>query len=80
MYTRIKYWRLRKAWTQQNLLREAGVSNQTIVNLEKYGRTPYPATVSKLAKALGISTSEVFTDDPSQADGQDVLLQIANVA
>ena len=80
MYTRVKYWRLRKGWTQLDLSREAHISNQTIVNIEKYGTTPSPATIRKLAKALAIATDAIFTDDKLQADGQDVLLQIANVA
>ena len=72
MYTRVKYWRLRKGWTQLDLSREAHISNQTIVNIERYGTTPSASTVRKLAKALDISTDKVFTDDKSQADGTEI--------
>ena len=70
MKTRLKYWRHRRAMTQHELAAAAGVSNQTIVNIERYGKEPIPTTVRKLAQALGITTEAFFTDDPEQADGK----------
>jgi len=55
--------------TQHELAAVSAVSNQTIVNIERYGKEPIISTVRKLSKALGISTEEFFTDDPSQYDG-----------
>ncbi len=69
MKTRLKYWRRRKGMTQHELSHAARVSNQTIVNIERYGKEPIVSTVRKLAKALNISTEEFFTDDPTQFDG-----------
>jgi DNA-binding XRE family transcriptional regulator len=70
MKTRLKYWRQRRAMTQHELAAAAGVSNQTIVNIERYGKEPIASTVRKLARALGITTEDFFTDDPTQADGK----------
>ncbi len=69
MHTRLKYWRLRRALTQYELAKKAKVSNQTVVNIEKYGQLPLPATIRKLAEALNIPSEDLFTDDLSQADG-----------
>lgn len=71
MKTRLKYWRRRKGLTQHELAALSGVSNQTIVNIEKYGKDPIISTVRKLSNALNISTEDLFTDDPSQFDGPD---------
>lgn len=69
MRTRLRYWRRKRGLTQSELATLAKVSNQTIVNIEKYGVEPIIRTVRNLAKALNISTEDLFTDDPAQADG-----------
>ncbi len=69
MKTRLRYWRRKRGMTQHELAALSNVSNQTIVNIERYGKEPIINTVRKLSKALGISTEEFFTDDPSQVDG-----------
>ncbi len=71
MKTRLKYWRRKKGLTQHELANLSGVSNQTIVNIEKYGKEPIISTVRKLSKALDISTEDFFTDDPAQFDGNE---------
>lgn len=71
MRTRVKYLRRQRAMTQLELANLAGISNQTIVNIEKYGKEPTVGTIRKLAKAFNIETSELFTDDPSQSDGEE---------
>lgn len=80
MKTRLKYWRRRKGLTQHDLAREAGVSNQTIVNIEKYGKVPIVSTVRKLTEALNITTEEFFTDDPTEADGIASLQMVRKIA
>lgn len=69
MKTRLRYWRRKRGMTQLELADAAGISNQTIVNIEKYGKEPIVSTVRKLSRALGIATEEFFTDDPTQFDG-----------
>jgi DNA-binding XRE family transcriptional regulator len=71
MKTRLRYLRRHRALTQLELAELAGVSNQTIVNIERYGKEPAISTIRKLAKALEITTSELFTDDLAQSDGTD---------
>lgn len=71
MKTRLRYWRRRRGMTQSELAATAKVSSQTIVNIERYGKDPIVSTVRKLAKALNLTTEELFTDDPAQFDGAD---------
>lgn len=70
MKTRLRYWRRMRALTQQELADKAKVSNQTIVNIERYGKEPYTTTLRKLANALDIVPSDLFTEDVNQADGK----------
>lgn len=44
---------------QQELADKAGVSRQTVVNLENGRHVPETATLSKLAKALDVSLGEL---------------------
>lgn len=69
MKTRLRYWRRKRGMTQSELAAVAKVSNQTIVNIEKYGKEPIVSTVRKLTTALGIPTEDFFTDDPALSDG-----------
>lgn len=69
MKTRLRYWRRMRGLTQGKLAKLAGVSNQTIVNIERYGKEPIVSTIQKLSVALRINTEDFFTDDPSQSDG-----------
>lgn len=48
-----------RGWTISDLRRKAGVSRQTIYNLEA-GRTPMPATINRLADTLGIPRNEAY--------------------
>ncbi len=52
-----------KAWTQEQLAEEAGISPSTVVEIENSKRkAPHPATLGKLARALGISPAELLED------------------
>ena len=55
---------LRKArrWSQQRLGDEAGVTAQTVWNLETGRHVPETETLLKIAGALGISLGELLTD------------------
>ncbi len=54
----LKQHRLRKVWTVRDLAREAGVSQQSVVNGEA-GRPLRLATMRKMATALGVSVLDV---------------------
>lgn len=49
----------RKQWNQRDLRDNAVVSAQTILNLNK-GKTVMPATVGKIAAALGVDVTEII--------------------
>ena len=52
----------RKQWNQRDLRDNAIVSAQTILNLNK-GKSVMPATVGKIAAALGVDVTEIIEDD-----------------
>jgi DNA-binding XRE family transcriptional regulator len=52
--------RLRKLLTQRQLAERAGVTQATIVRIER-GEPAYPSTLRKLARALGVEP-ETFSD------------------
>ena len=54
----LKQHRLRKVWTVRDLAREAGVSQQSVVNGEA-GRPLRLATMRKMAGALGVDVWDV---------------------
>jgi transcriptional regulator with XRE-family HTH domain len=53
---------LRKArgWLQQDLADRAGVSMQTVSNLETRRHVPETVTLAKIARALGVPLGELF--------------------
>ena len=57
--TRIKHLREQRYWTQRRLAREAGVTDQTISNLER-GARPSMETALAVAQALGTSVESLF--------------------
>lgn len=52
----------RKQWNQRDLRDNAIVSAQTILNLNK-GKSVMPATVGKIAAALGVDVTEIIEDE-----------------
>ena len=57
---RLRFIRERKALTQRELARRAGVSHVTIARIETGQDDPYPTTVRKLATALGVEPEELM--------------------
>jgi transcriptional regulator with XRE-family HTH domain len=60
---RMRAIRERKALTQDELAELAGVSRQTVVKVEG-GLEPRPATIRKLAKALGVEPTDLMEPEP----------------
>lgn len=52
----------RKQWNQRDLRDNAIVSAQTILNLNK-GKSVMPATVGKIAAALGVDVTEIIENE-----------------
>ena len=56
----LKKYRNKKGWSQEKLAREADLSYQTVIKIERgYIRSPGLETVIKLAKALGVSIDKL---------------------
>ncbi len=68
MHTRIEYLRWLKGWTQDTLAAHAELNRNTIVRAES-GKLPRPNTLTRIAKALGISIDAIYTNDLHFADG-----------
>lgn len=52
----------RKQWNQRDLRDNAIVSAQTILNVNK-GKPVMPATVGKIAAALGVDVTEIIEEE-----------------
>ncbi len=66
----LRAWRLRKLMSMRMLSESARISTNTINALEKGGYARFD-TISKLAKALGISSEDlVFKEPPKGEDGR----------
>jgi transcriptional regulator with XRE-family HTH domain len=61
---RLRTLRLEQALTQAELAKEAGVSEFTVLRLEQCKGRPYPTTIRKLAKALGVEPKALVNCGP----------------
>jgi transcriptional regulator with XRE-family HTH domain len=69
MELQLRAWRTHSALSQSELAERATVTKQTIVALEKPNhRRPHPRTVRKLAKALGVAPSQLYTAPTDQEE------------
>ena len=57
---RIKYLRSLRKWSQEDLALEADVNKNYLSDLERGSRNPTVKVVEKIAKAFGITISELF--------------------
>lgn len=56
----LKKLRNKKGWSQERLAREAGISYNTLIKIERGGiKNPRLETLIKLAKALGVSLDKL---------------------
>jgi transcriptional regulator with XRE-family HTH domain len=66
--SRLRPLRERKALTQRELARDAGVTQSTIQRLEAGLQEARPSTIRKLARALGVKPVDLM-DIPPTLDG-----------
>jgi transcriptional regulator with XRE-family HTH domain len=59
---RVRELRKARRWSQQRLGDEAGVTAQTVWNLETGRHVPETETLFKIARALGVSLGELLTN------------------
>lgn len=57
---RIRYLRMQKKWSQEDLAFEADINKNYISDLERGTRNPTIKVAEKIAKALGITLAELF--------------------
>ena len=57
---RVRELRKARGWLQQELADRAGVSRQTVVNLENGRHVPEVATLAKIARALKVPLPELL--------------------
>jgi transcriptional regulator with XRE-family HTH domain len=57
---RIRKFRLSKGLTQTALAKEAGVKANTLARVERGEHKPSPDTIEGLAKALGVTASDIW--------------------
>jgi len=56
----LRKYRDKKGWSQEKLAREAGISYNTLIKIERGGiKNPKIETIIKLAKALSVSIDEL---------------------
>jgi transcriptional regulator with XRE-family HTH domain len=56
---KLRELRERRILSQRELARHAGLTQSTVWRLERRGGEPHPATVRKLASALGVGPEEL---------------------
>jgi len=61
---RLRFWRERKALTQQQLADKAGITRVTVARVEAGLEQPYPTTVRKLADALEVGPEDLMEPLP----------------
>ena len=57
---KVRDLRKERGWSQQELADQAGISMQTVSNLETGRHVPGIATLSKIAGALGVPLSDLL--------------------
>jgi transcriptional regulator with XRE-family HTH domain len=66
---KIRLLRRRKGWNQREMAARAGVTQATIVRLERGAVDANISTIRKVAEALGVSPGELLDESPALAIG-----------
>jgi transcriptional regulator with XRE-family HTH domain len=57
----LKEYRNKKCWSQEKLAREAGLSYQAVIKIERgYVKSPRLETIIKIAQALDVSLDDLI--------------------
>jgi transcriptional regulator with XRE-family HTH domain len=58
--TRLRKWRERKAFSQQELAERAHITRAALSRIESGAAEPHPRTIRKLAQALGVQPEDLM--------------------
>lgn len=67
--SRLRFWRERRALTQQELADKAGITRVALARIETGGADPRPSTTRKLARSLGVSVDELMAPLDQNSEG-----------
>ena len=70
LYNRLKEYRARLGVNQQAMGRLAGVSRQTISQIERGDYSPSVSLALKLAKICNVTVEDIFTYQEDENDGE----------
>jgi len=70
LYNRLKEYRARLGVNQQEMGRLAGVSRQTISQIERGDYSPSVTLALKIAKICNVSVEDIFTYQEDENDGE----------
>ena len=62
----VKRYRLARQWSQEELAAECGLHRTYISGIERGRRNPTLSIITLVAKALGLSLSELLEEKPRQ--------------
>ncbi len=66
MRNRLREFRTRSGWTQEDVGRRVGVSRQTIISLESGRYQPSLGLAFRLARAFGLSIEDLFLPEEEE--------------
>ena len=73
----IKSFRIHRDWSQADLAERADISIPFLSDIERGNKWPYPDTLSRLAKALGVEIYELFRkESPLTNENRDFTARI----
>ena len=70
LYTRLKEYRARLGVNQQEMGVLAGVSRQTISQIERGDYSPSVTLALKIAKVCGVHVEDIFSYEEDENDGE----------
>jgi DNA-binding Xre family transcriptional regulator len=71
MHSNVKRIMEEKGFTVRGLMAETGFANKTVLNARSHGKieTCTLRTLAKIARALGVTTKDLYDDDDQETTG-----------
>ena len=74
----IKYFREHRSWSQADLAEYSDISIPFLSEIERGNKWPYPDTLAKIARALGVKIHELFWEAPLSNEEQGFAAMVVN--